>query len=223
MGSHAHGGGGGSSGSAGNSETDTATLEGRRPGSMKTMRHAAWALLASSGQRPSERCASTAVDEELVLTRQTALAPAAVKAPGVGVTLDGLAGILRSLGVACTAERARGSAHGASGPHTLAAEEMGAQREGLQRLRDALRRAPACAVLLNYHMGTAGQRPFGGHFSPAAAYHEASGRFLVLDVWPKTSGGTGPCWLSGSRLWAALASTDPDTGLSRGWLVADME
>ena len=70
------------------------------------------------------------------------------------------------------------------------------------------------AVLVNYHMTTAGQRPFGGHFSPLAAYHAPSGRFLVLDVWPDT----GPCWLNGRFLWAAMASTDPDSGHSRGWV-----
>ena len=71
-------------------------------------------------------------------------------------------------------------------------------------------------VLLNYHMSTAGQRPFGGHFSPLAAFHAPSGRFLVLDVWPQTA----PCWVSGELLWAALVGTDSDSGRSRGWAVA---
>ena len=141
-----------------------------------------------------------------------------VRTPGVGVSLDGLARMLQSLGVdSAVAVHARGGAS-ASGPAVSAAEEMAAQTDGLRRLRDALRGPRALILILNYHMGTAGQRPFGGHFSPAAAYHEGSGRFLVLDVWPKT----GPCWLSGARLWAGLASTDPDSGLSRGWLAADV-
>ena len=53
--------------------------------------------------------------------------------------------------------------------------------------------------------------------SPLAAYHAPSRRFLVLDVWPDT----GPCWLGGARLWAALVSTDAESGNSRGWLEVD--
>eukprot|EP01052_Picozoa_sp_SAG31_P008688 SAG31_NODE_442_length_15661_cov_4.132245_7_plen_240_part_00 len=37
--------------------------------------------------------------------------------------------------------------------------------------------------LVNYHMGTLGQRPWAGHISPIAGYHAASDSFLVLDVW----------------------------------------
>ena len=40
-------------------------------------------------------------------------------------------------------------------------------------------------VLLNYHMTSAGQPPFGGHVSPIGAYHAPSRRLLVLDVWPR--------------------------------------
>ena len=88
-------------------------------------------------------------------------------------------------------------------------------RSGLDALCKSLRRAPACMTLINYHMSTAGQRPYGGHVSPLGAYHAASKRFLVLDVWPHT----GPAWLSADYLWAAMAATDAESGLSRGWLV----
>jgi hypothetical protein len=62
-------------------------------------------------------------------------------------------------------------------------------------------------------MGVAGHRPFGGHFSPLAAYHEGTDRFLVLDCWPQTE----PSWLASERLWSAMAATDAESRLSRGW------
>ena len=75
-------------------------------------------------------------------------------------------------------------------------------------------RAPGSRVLLNYHMTTAGQPPFGGHFSPLAAYHASSRRFLVLDVWPDTE----PCWLEAGRLCAAMRAVDNESGKPRGWV-----
>ena len=88
-------------------------------------------------------------------------------------------------------------------------------RAARDALRAALRAAPERAVLVNYHMSTAGQRPYGGHVSPLGAYHAGSDRFLVLDTWPHTR----PAWLSADALWAAMAATDAESGMSRGWLV----
>ena len=92
--------------------------------------------------------------------------------------------------------------------------EIAAAREAMHRLRSALQAAPRAAVLANYHMGVAGQRPFGGHFSPVVAYHEPSNSFLVLDCWPKTE----PCWHTAEMLWAAMAATDGESQRSRGWV-----
>ena len=165
-----------------------------------------------------ESQASIEIDEELVLSSQTVLAVHRVRAPGVGMTLEGLHQMLLSLDVnSAEAVYARGP-NCASGSQTTAAGEIAAQHHGLDELRTCLRAAPQRVVLLNYHMSTAGQRPYGGHFSLVAAYHHESDRFLVLDVWPRT----GPCWISGPRLWAALVSTDTDSGRSRGWVVADV-
>ena len=47
------------------------------------------------------------------------------------------------------------------------------------------------------------------------AWHEASGRVLVRDVWPHTR----PSWICVERLWASIAGTDEESGLSRGWVV----
>jgi hypothetical protein len=149
------------------------------------------------------------ISEESVLRAQCAIPVPAVLSSGM--TLEGMGKVLESLGAPCEVMHARGTSS-AGGPYARAEAEMAAARDGLLRLRDAL--VTSDAVLLNYHMGTAGQRPFGGHFSPLAAYHQGSGRWLVLDVWPETQ----PCWLSGDLLWAAIASTDSESSLSRGWV-----
>ena len=152
-----------------------------------------------------------AIDEEMVLDAQTGVA--AHKVRNGGATLAELAAMLTSLGVACTPRYGRPDLT-QSGACTAAAEEAHAMHEGLDELRTALRGPPERVVLLNYHMSTAGQRPFNGHVSPLAAYHAPSGRFLVMDVWPQTR----PAWLSGECLWAAIAATDAESGRSRGWI-----
>ena len=123
--------------------------------------------------------------------------------------------ILTALGVPCAVRHSRGK-EGASGPHLSPDDEVAAAKDAMRQLRHAMHAAPKSAVLLNYHMGVAGHRPFGGHFSPLVAYHEKSERFLVLDCWPDTE----PCWHSAARLWSAIAGTDGESRLSRGWLVA---
>lgn len=129
-------------------------------------------------------------DEDEVLARAPDMAD---KVRTRGCTLDEAAGLARAVGVEFVLERAS----------TNTAADL---------MLDALRRAPESLVLLNYHMSTAGQEPFGGHFSPLAAYHEGSDRFLVLDCWPATE----PSWLDAGRLCAAVARPDPEAGLPRG-------
>ena len=141
-----------------------------------------------------------------------------------GVTLQELGVLMREIGVPCECMHAHadGAADGGqsgAAPSTIlpasAAQGEAAMLAALARLREGVRAAPGCGVLVNYHMSTAGQRPFGGHVSPIAAYHAPSDRFLVLDTWPQT----GPTWLSAAALWAAMAATDDESGLPRGWLV----
>jgi len=54
-----------------------------------------------------------------------------------------------------------------------------------------------------------------GHFSPIGGYHSERDLALVLDVarfkYP-------PHWMQAERLWLAMQSVDPTTGLSRGWI-----
>ena len=82
----------------------------------------------------------------------------------------------------------------------------------VRTLQDQSKSRLAC----NYHMTTAGQSPFGGHFSPLVAYHEVqydlcyiiiaimlptypqdTDSFLILDVWPDTE----PLWIEWETLW----------------------
>lgn len=117
-----------------------------------------------------------------------------------GLTLPELGGMLAALGLEAEVRHAEGPVAGAAG-----------EREALLR---ALRAAPNQLVILNYHMSTAGQVPFGGHFSPLAAYNASARRLLVLDVWPYT----GPCWCTEDRIWAAMGAEDSESGKPRGWI-----
>jgi glutathione gamma-glutamylcysteinyltransferase len=80
---------------------------------------------------------------------------------------------------------------------------------------DVAVRAPAGPFLVaNYARTPLGQTG-SGHFSPLAAWHPETDRVLVLDVarfkYP-------PHWVPVARLVAAMATLDPETGRTRGWL-----
>ena len=147
-------------------------------------------------------------DEDAVLDGQSAVPAAQVRSPGRGLTLPEIGRMLVGLGVPEGAIEVRHALGAAPGDGAKAEQDS-----SLLELVRALRASPPRQTLLNYHMSAAGQRPFGGHFSPLGAYHEGSGRFLVLDVWPDT----GPCWIDGDRLWTSLVGEDGESGLSRGW------
>ena len=70
-------------------------------------------------------------------------------------------------------------------------------------------------ILLNYLHSGVGEVG-GGHFSPVAAYDDASDRFLVLDVarykYPAV-------WVPSATLFDAMATVDSTSGLFRGYLV----
>eukprot|EP00900_Chrysochromulina_parva_P005357 jgi/Chrpa1/14822/Chrysochromulina_OHIO_Genome00020895-RA len=157
-------------------------------------------VLAAEGQ----------LTEEVVLNGQMVLSPHKVRSSGL--TLAEMGTLLEALSVPCALTHVRGIA-GAAGSDVSAEAELAAARAAMAQLRLALHGAPRAAVLVNYHMGVAGHRPFGGHFSPLAAYHEETDRFLVLDCWPQTE----PSWLASERLWSAMAATDAESRLSRGW------
>ena len=141
----------------------------------------------------------------------------------LGTLADEMAAKVRRCGMTLpeVVELAAGIVDGLTAhPHHLHQPARGDGGDGASARDDALApllaalRAPDARVLLNYHMTTAGQPPFGGHFSPLAAYHAPSRRFLVLDVWPDTE----PCWVDADRLCAAMRAVDNESGLPRGWV-----
>ena len=152
------------------------------------------------------------ISEAVILDGQAMVSAAKVRK--AGVTLPEMGRLLDGLGLPHVIQHARGTP-GTRGPATRAEAESALMLEATRALRKALHAAPMSATLVNYHMGVAGHRPFGGHFSPLAAYHAPSDRFLVLDCWPRTE----PCWHRADCLWAALTGTDTESGLSRGWVV----
>ncbi len=96
-----------------------------------------------------------------------------------------------------------------------------AEPEGLDAFRTALLkslRAPAGPFMVaNYDRATLGQTGTG-HFSPLAAWHQASDQVLILDVarfkYP-------PHWVPVSRLWAALQGLDAASARPRGYLLME--
>ncbi len=68
-------------------------------------------------------------------------------------------------------------------------------------------------ILVNYQRAAIDQKQ-SGHISPIAAYHQASDRFLILDVatykYP-------PVWVKAEALWAAMNSLDGEE--TRGYVV----
>jgi hypothetical protein len=71
---------------------------------------------------------------------------------------------------------------------------------------------PNDLVLVNYRRPALNQAG-GGHISPIAAYHQASDRFLILDVaaykYP-------PTWVKTRELWNGINSIDQSSNRSRG-------
>eukprot|EP00040_Diaphanoeca_grandis_P017928 m.94235 g.94235 ORF g.94235 m.94235 type:complete len:358 (-) comp26700_c0_seq1:123-1196(-) len=70
-------------------------------------------------------------------------------------------------------------------------------------------------LVLNYHMTTLGQPPYGGHFSPIAGYHGPTDSILIMDTWYDTT----PLWAPLATVWRATIGLDSETRLSRGILV----
>lgn len=114
-----------------------------------------------------------------------------------GMTLDTLAGLLGAHGVTATVHRATGSS---------ASVFRNALRHNLRTSGDFL--------VVNYARERLGQAPMG-HISPIAAFDQQADMALVLDTadykYP-------PTWVPVEALFRAMATTDPDSGRSRGWI-----
>jgi len=116
-----------------------------------------------------------------------------------GLTLAELAGFLRA--------------------HGMQVEIMHASRSDLASFREAARTAlgePRTFLVVSYDRRTL-QQDGAGHISPLGAYDATTDQVLVLDVakqkYPYT-------WVPVSMLWAAMDTVDPDSGQTRGYLLA---
>ncbi|MEI6557322.1 MAG: phytochelatin synthase family protein [Rhodospirillaceae bacterium] len=116
-----------------------------------------------------------------------------------GLTLEELAGMIRSYGVTV-------DVHHAAAPLDLA----GFRTIAAQALAD-----PKARVLINFHRKYLGQEG-AGHHSPLAAYDAVSDRFLILDV---ARYRLPPVWAPANDLWASMATEDSDAKANRGFLV----
>ena len=97
------------------------------------------------------------------------------------------------------------------------AEVHRAEDAGLEAFRAEVKQnlaTPGDFMLVDFLRSELGQ-DLGAHWSPIAAYHEASDRILVLDVarfrYP-------PYWVKTAQLFAAMNTQDPDSGTHRGWV-----
>jgi len=96
-----------------------------------------------------------------------------------------------------------------------------AEEHDLERFRDIASvnvNSHGDFLIVNYLREALGQHA-GGHFSPLAAYHPGTDRFLVLDVadlkYP-------PVWVEAPTLFAAMATIDEHSGRSRGFIAIAM-
>lgn len=129
---------------------------------------------------------------------------------------DGAAKVISPESVArggLTVEQLKGvlEANGAKAAMTLASSSS---LDAFRQLASANLARDGDYVLIDFLRSELGQDT-GAHWSPLAAYHAGSDRFLVLDVarfrYP-------PYWAKADDLFRALDTHDPDSGVSRGWL-----
>lgn len=125
--------------------------------------------------------------------------PGPLKTSFKGMSLNGLAGLLR--------------AHGAQVDVVFASATDRASFR--QRARENLRRE-GDYLLVNYQRADLGQVRIG-HISPVAAYHAPSDRLLILDV---AAHRYPPVWADLDKVWTAMrAPLNKKTTTTRGYLV----
>jgi len=115
-----------------------------------------------------------------------------------GMTLDQLAALLRSHGLAAQAVHASASSV-----------------EAFREVAHATLREPRQFLVVNYDRGRLGQEG-PGHISPVGAYSPQTDRLLVMDVaaykYPHT-------WVTVQDLWDAMNTMDPDSKQTRGYVI----
>jgi hypothetical protein len=154
---------------------------------------------------PLTRPASVPHDPFTLFTQSNVFTPAvrAVASPErvstAGMTLDTLGLILRAFPITVQVHHA----------HESTLERFKRETVDVLKQDDQF-------VLVNYLRRTINQES-GGHISPIAAYNERADRFLILDV---SRYKYVPVWVTSQGLWDAMNTGDPDSKLSRGYVVA---
>jgi hypothetical protein len=94
--------------------------------------------------------------------------------------------------------------------------------EDFRQIASADMADPTGFLIVNFLRSALDEDPKGpieaslaGHYSPIAAYHEGTDRFLMLDV---ARYKYSPAWIEASELYAAMKATDLDSGRSRGFV-----
>ena len=115
-----------------------------------------------------------------------------------GMTLDQLAALLRS--------------------HGLAVQAIHASASSVEAFREVARATlgePRQFLVVNYDRHRLGQEG-SGHISPVGAYSPQTDRLLVMDVaaykYPHT-------WVTVQDLWDAMNTVDPDSKQTRGYVI----
>jgi hypothetical protein len=117
---------------------------------------------------------------------------------GNGQTLEQLAGVLRTFGLAVEAHHA----------DTLSLDRFRALAVDTLKTKDRY-------IVVNFSRVKLTQEG-SGHFSPLAAYDRKSDRFLLMDVarykYP-------PAWVKAQDLWNAMNTDDKDAKAKRGFVI----
>lgn len=129
-------------------------------------------------------------------------------------TVDAIITRERTLKIGQTLQQAAAvmAAHGAV---TKAYHASDSSLDEFRRIARANMDTQTDFIAVNYRRNHVGQPP-GAHFSPLAAYDEASDSFLILDVarykFP-------PVWVAAADLFDAMNTLDSDSGKTRGFIV----
>lgn len=166
--------------------------------SFETQQKGSWCGVASSVTVLNALGGRERLDQEGFFTPEASEVRGFWRVTFGGMTVDELGRLLEVHGAAAEVHHAGDTT--VDGFRVLAAENLARKGD---------------YVLVNYHRAELGQEG-GGHISPLAAYDDASDRFLVMDV---ASYKYPPVWVEADKLFAAMNTVDPTSGLTRGFVL----
>lgn len=160
----------------------------------------------------SEECNCAITDIDVLVEGQRAAVLDKEAVLHEGMTMDTFAALARSRVTSAT------TMDGAQTVTILRSSQSTAAQDAAKDMLLTSLHTPHARVVVNYDMSTAGQTPWGGHFSPIAAYHSGTDSFLVMDVWIHTQ----PLWIQWRDLFAATCAVDSSSGLPRGFVFLNL-